>query len=125
CNFDTLTISTGGKIVRLGLPNMPNYNLGVMEKSGCDTIGTSAVNNINKNAIQLYPNPAHNYIYLKHAPQGIVQIHIADIYGKEVLYFNQQSTDVINISTLPSGLYFIIITQENAMLITQKLVVER
>ncbi|MBK6730271.1 MAG: T9SS type A sorting domain-containing protein [Bacteroidetes bacterium] len=124
CNFDTLTIDAGNEII-LGLPNMPNYNLGVMEKSGCDTIGTTAINTINNNAIQLYPNPAHNYIYLKQAPQGLVQIHIADIYGKEVLYVNQQSTDVINISTLPSGLYFITITQENAMLITQKLVVER
>ncbi|MBK7108997.1 MAG: T9SS type A sorting domain-containing protein [Bacteroidetes bacterium] len=125
CSLDPTSIWLGGKKATVSLPNMPNYNLGVMEKSGCDTIGTTAINTFINNAIQLYPNPAHNHIYLKQAPQGIVQIHIADIYGKEVLYFNQYSTDVINISTLPSGLYFITITQENAMLITQKLVVER
>ncbi|MBP7399853.1 MAG: T9SS type A sorting domain-containing protein [Chitinophagales bacterium] len=125
CNFDLLSVNIGSRIVTNALPNMPNYNLGVMEKSGCDTIGTTAINTININALQLYPNPAHNYIYLKQAPSGMVQIHIVDIYGKEVLHFNQQSTDVINISTLPSGLYFITIAQENAMLITQKLVVER
>ncbi|MBP7400747.1 MAG: T9SS type A sorting domain-containing protein [Chitinophagales bacterium] len=125
CDFDTLTVNTGGRTIEIGLPNMPNYNLGVMEKSGCDTIGNTAVNTINKNAIQLYPNPAHNYIYLKQAPLGIVQIHIADIYGKELLYVNQNGADIINISSLSSGLYFITITQENEMLITQKLVVER
>lgn len=125
CNFDTLTVNTGGRTIELGLPNMPNYNLGVMEKSGCDTIGTTAINNITNNTIQLYPNPAHSYVYMKQAPQGIVQIHVTDIYGKEVLYVNQNGADIINISSLSSGLYFITITQENEMLITQKLVVER
>src|SRR5436190_1341273 len=37
CDFDTNSISLGTRRVFGGLPNMPNYNLGPLVGSGCDT----------------------------------------------------------------------------------------
>lgn len=38
CDFDTLTIDLMGHRDKASLPNMPNYNLGPLIGSGCDTI---------------------------------------------------------------------------------------
>ncbi len=41
CDFDTLTISLNNHIASNALPNMPNYNLGALAGSECDTLGTA------------------------------------------------------------------------------------
>jgi hypothetical protein len=90
CDFDTSTIWLGGKRATYALPNMPNYNLGALEGSECDTLAT-AVNNLPEihNEIIIYPNPATNYFLIKQSSSvaEFFRLTITDVLGRNVLDF--------------------------------------
>lgn len=58
--------------------------------------------------MQLYPNPAANYIFLKNAPEGDLSAAIYSVTGSQVLNICL-GADVrqIEISCLPKGLYLL------------------
>jgi Secretion system C-terminal sorting domain len=89
-------------------PNMPNYELGVLAGSPCDTIRAQVA------AWQLYPNPAHTIIQLKvpNSSNGqVVAIQIHDMLGKLVaikdITVNYEHEARINIAHLAQGLYYL------------------
>lgn len=130
CDFDTNTVSIFPRRVQeLGLPNMPNYNLGALSGSGCDTLGVSVTNIETQNEeIRIYPNPAGDYFYIDGNIAGDVsfdiKVYAAD--GKEKLSFdNVHLMQALNISTLVSGIYQVQVmksdkTKEVIKLITLK-----
>jgi len=68
--------------------------------------------NINENKknieIIIYPNPASGFIKIKNINEGLINncwIEIFDVYGKMVL--RQKYEDIINISALRAGYYFV------------------
>jgi hypothetical protein len=89
-------------------PNMPNYGLGVLVGSACDTI------RLQPNVWVLYPNPAIDEVKLK-VPNSlngdIVQIGIFDMLGKLIVQsiraINYEHEAIINTSNLANGLYIL------------------
>ena len=59
CEFALNSLYLNGGRTYLGLPNMPNYNLGRLIGSPCDTLQTvSLEENKNENLINIFPNPS-------------------------------------------------------------------
>lgn len=73
-------------------------------------------NELNKQNIKIYPNPASNNIFIHSSfNKDIREVRITDISGKVFKTFNFQNEDVININIEPiaSGIYFLQIKYSN------------
>jgi len=108
CNFHHNSFYLGGHHAFFGLPNMPNYNLGALMGSSCDTVSgiKSATNQ--KAIIEIYPNPATTTINIECDSKQNLNLSIFNIVGECLLQRDfSSSKEEINISNLPSGLYFI------------------
>lgn len=128
CNLDTNNIYLGGRRTLYGLPNLPNYNLGALAGSECDTIIEVAIDNIEiqKVAVNIYPNPANNFI--------IIDSHITEYSGISLEIINMNGIKVkeiyitspsqkINTDKLSSGLYNLIIKQQGNNIFNTKLTI--
>ena len=63
CDFQPWSFYLGGKRTYWGLPNNPDYDLGPLDGSACDTlVGVSIINDKNEFEIKIFPNPANNNI---------------------------------------------------------------
>ncbi len=71
---------------------------------------------INSQDISIYPNPSDNNIHIKNMEVNN-SVHIFDLVGKQLL---QSQEPEINISELPSGIYQIIIVDENNITVANK-----
>ncbi|MBK8487329.1 MAG: T9SS type A sorting domain-containing protein [Chitinophagales bacterium] len=124
CDFDTNTVSLGDRRVIYGLPNMPNYNLGALTGSECDTL-TSVIQSIESNTISIYPNPANEYIIISGDinANDLLKIYSAD--GRVVLQEKIYTTNTkVDISKLPSGVYVIQIIEDGWVKYSEKLLKE-
>jgi len=83
------------------------------------TLGSlqTGTSEIARNTIQLYPNPATNYIHLSNLT-GECKILIKDIAGKTVLSTITDQSQ-LNISSLSKGVYFIQIIDVNGEIIAK------
>ena len=85
---------------------------------------------IDENGLSLYPNPAHNYVEVlfNTDKNANAELTLTDIIGKN-LYSQKLTTHegrnsyVINLKTLPSGIYLISLTNESNKF-TKRLVIE-
>lgn len=118
CDVDTNSISLDGRRTILGLPNFPNYSLGALTGSGCDTL-TATYSIENNNTFSIYPNPAKTFINITSHLTSYAYTK-AEIYNtagakvKEVLL--NSPVQEISIETLPCGIYALCIKQkENAV----------
>lgn len=73
--------------------------------------------------IKAYPNPAHNAVTLDFTTQKslLLQISLFDIYGKQIqpteqLNINGNIVHTVNVSAIPSGNYFIHLTNTDGKL---------
>jgi hypothetical protein len=78
------------------------------------------------NQISVYPNPANNELRITNYELRITAVEIFDFLGRrQCLNFAQQpkaeDTMVINISNLPNGIYFVMITTEQER-VTKKVI---
>ena len=110
-----------------GLPNMPNYNLGPLIGSSCDTTG---INGVAKAPPQLsiYPNPAQNTATIEWPPTAgeDTRLAIYDTVGNPV--YNLKTAGAtgrtqIDISTLPNGLYVVKLYMANGGVVSGKMCV--
>lgn len=128
CDFDTNTISLGDKRVLFGLPNMPNYSLGVLIGSGCDTLTEITDVESQQNNINIYPNPVST---------SITVISNLNSYDKAtVIIYNIQGVKVktidlssgkqeVNITGLPDGIYTVNIRNNTGNIYNTKLVITK
>lgn len=64
--------------------------------------------------MNVYPNPAHEFVYIQTTQSGIYDIKIMNLSGQVVNQGKWNGSHfVINIENLPSGLYFVNIQSEN------------
>jgi hypothetical protein len=115
------------------IPNFPNYRLGPIDGSPCDTLGIDNLTNINDKLdnntepVQLYPNPATDYITLV-IPRITKQWQFAlfDIQGREVLHVNSRGAfRSLDVSQLAAGLYLWKLVYEDGKEERGKLVLQR
>ena len=110
-------------------PNFPNYQLGKLEGSPCDTLfsGVEHASNIHK-GLSLVPNPAADRVEVNYSLEEKALLTITDMYGKAVLrqmlypYFTSR---IIYTSHLPEGMYQVTLMQGNHIIATEKLVLQR
>lgn len=122
CNFTPYSFYLGGKRTYFGLPNNPDYNLGPVIGSGCDTL--TAINEQSQQIVvsNLFPNPNNgsfsvNY-FLPNGKAGLLQVF--SITGQLVYqiplsvysYFKY-----IELQNLPAGVYALRITSGEKTLV--------
>ena len=87
-------------------PNMPNYSLGALKGSPCDTIGK-----LQNQTMVVYPNPASNYlqVYFPQAMNSNVELALYDMLGQRVYSWNKTLNSkqevVLSLPKLSVGLY--------------------
>jgi hypothetical protein len=115
CNVNFNQVYMNGRRALAGLPNMPNYNLGPVDGSICDTLGL----NVSRNTLEpsplplpsIYPNPSggQGAVLIIPQPQLTNGIIIYDATGK-LIWEIQSDSDTINLPNhLPSGLYRVVV----------------
>lgn len=130
CNFDTLTIPLISGRCTIALPNMPNYNLGPLAGSECDTLQIEVNNILPNEAFLIYPNPASDNIYFKFSdnnlsPININNITISDATGRTVKVISNLEDNSIYVGDLQVGLYIVHIMTTNNNSFLSKLIIEK
>ena len=110
-------------------PASPSGNVGADDYLIVDQIKVSAPNYVNTlsiddfaddNSLNIYPNPADNFVILQNAKVGD-KLELFDVVGKKVKSFNVESeSQQLNISELKTGLYFARSNQVEAIKIIKK-----
>ena len=72
-------------------------------------LGVAGLNDNEFNNVEMYPNPANDYLSFDTNSSENIDVQIFDILGKSVLRL-EKVINSINISELKSGIYFVQIT---------------
>jgi hypothetical protein len=123
CNFTPFSFYLGGKRTYWGLPNNPDYELGPLAGSVCDTIvGVSEPDPPPKDGLLVFPNPVTDVLYFNpHTSTGSVTGNfISDhiIYNSigEIVLTLPSHQRKVDVSHLPAGLYFLKVTTKDKVL---------
>jgi hypothetical protein len=71
------------------------------------------------NNVDIYPNPVKSLLYFD---KEIQKVTVTDLTGK--IFSVQNTVDQVDLSTLQSGIYLIVIEQENGIQVTKKVIKE-
>lgn len=127
CDFVPLSFYLLGHTEDSGLPNSPNYNLGSLLTSPCDTLATN-ISKINlAKTISLYPNPFTNEvtISMKNFERNNYNLEVYDIRGKEVCRYSlKASSTSLDLGYLQNGMYLYQVKKENEVVWREKIVKE-
>jgi hypothetical protein len=128
CNFTYHSDTIKGSLAVNGIPNMPNYHLGALIGSACDTI--TAINEVNTTYTNAYffPNPASDYakLFLNFATQETGELQLYDLRGRVVLNYSiipDKAVQEINLKSVNSGTYLYSFQTANGFHNTGRLVV--
>jgi hypothetical protein len=111
CAFDTFGVALGVNMQTLGLPPQPNYALGALEGSGCDTLGStsSAGGQAPATDWRIYPNPAHDHVWIAGMQAGSAWM-LVDVLGRPRRSGVSGSDRVsVDLRGLPHGSYGILV----------------
>jgi hypothetical protein len=116
CNFTPYSVYLGGRRSFYSLPNMPNYNLGALAGSPCDTLTGINQATVSNHVFEIFPSPVTEYFTIKKSAtensENVFNIKIFDSSGKLVYEDNEYIVDTkINCSEFHSGLYAVSITR--------------
>ncbi|NTW32543.1 MAG: T9SS type A sorting domain-containing protein [Bacteroidetes bacterium] len=104
-------------------PTYYSYNEYRIEPRDANDVQISTgINEFKQAAISVYPNPATSNIYINNI-SGVNIIKISNILGETIQNINisGNNTDV-NVNSLPNGLYFITLLNDNGIVATKKFV---
>jgi hypothetical protein len=125
CNFaphSYLLTSTG---YTYNIPSFPNYDLGTLEDSPCDTIVTipTGLQPPNSSSFRISPNPTTTWLNIVYETSADGLFELFDINGKRVAatslyhYFKNR---LIDVSNLPAGVYLATVTQNGKQVWNEK-----
>jgi hypothetical protein len=94
-------------------PNHPNYFLGKMENSVCDTLlnltPSFSIRDGVEVVLQVFPNPVNDVLSVSYTPSPQTQVlELLDVHGKVLLLQKLppwSQTQTVDVSKLPAGLY--------------------
>ena len=91
------------------VPYYPNYYLGSLGGSTCDTLTATINVEKEKEVVRVSPNPASDKIRLDYSVKGDAIFYLTDVSGKivfqNILKMNNKTMQII-IDKLPSGFYY-------------------
>lgn len=104
---DTNAVYLEGKKTVVALPNMPNYSLGALQGSECDTLSTAIQPTVipEKNVFSVFPNPASDYLQIETNLMEELKVIIRDSKGSVCLTAIVYGSAQMNVRLLPSGIY--------------------
>ncbi len=123
CGFDTFGLyleglpSTGG----VGsLPNFPNYDLGPLIGSPCDTLSPL---DITQTSIPVFPQGTTTWSVIPTISEGLFTIQgsangtvmVYDLYGREVFRKPLTNAPSFDLSTYPPGLYWVTVQSDHGI----------
>lgn len=117
-----VSLSADGKTVGIGAPY--NDGTGILNSGHVrvyDISSTLKSNHFISNEIAVYPNPVKNDLYIN-LGQDIV-LEKVDLYNNLGQFINSYTKNVINLSSLVSGIYFAEIYTDSGK-ITKKIIIE-
>ncbi len=114
------TVSTHPKLVIEYLPNVSNARTGKTKTKQLTSDGT---NYLPYTPTTLYPNPALDRLHVGLTGKQVASVYILDLTGRVVLEEQLKSTGVLDIRSLPDGLYLVKV-QQGARIETQKLLIK-
>jgi len=131
CNFTQHSVKLIGPN-SFSLPTFPNYRLGPLIGSGCDTLSTSinSVEDIPK--ISVYPNPVSSTLSIelnnklsheKSFKLSVYQLSGKEIYKGEIPAFAYIHN--VDVSAWPAGMYYFSVTDERYRSFNGKFIVVR
>jgi hypothetical protein len=115
CNFTAYSFYLGGKRTYWGLPNNPDYDMGPLNGSPCDTInGIKEVELSAKNRITIYPNPvfSEDLTLSYNTLTESATVSIFNIDCKEIARYSlaqRSSEQQLKLPKLASGMYFVVL----------------
>ncbi|MDD4148631.1 MAG: YCF48-related protein [Bacteroidales bacterium] len=136
--YEGLSVTGTSKIIDGLLPETTySYKLKSQNEHGVSefsntisviTLQTVKVENIESLSLSIYPNPASQEIIIQSGNETLNAISIIDLQGKTLinlrLTINPNESQVIDISTITKGCYFVIATCDNGGRKTTKLIIE-
>ena len=99
------------------IPNHPNYRLGALKGSPCDTIHNVGVQDIEHNQVVLVaPNPSNGYLKVSWNSTKTMNVVLSDILGRELIHQNlAESNEVLlDVSNISNGIYNISVTSTDS-----------
>ena len=107
-----------------GIPNHPNYRLGALKGSPCDSLGIVAVQELKEENFKVYPNPASDILNIElPLSMSSATILLRDIQGRLLKSIAAKGATQIDISDLYNGLIFVEIWSENRRIATKKVII--
>ncbi|HMG15901.1 MAG TPA: T9SS type A sorting domain-containing protein, partial [Saprospiraceae bacterium] len=131
CNFTQHSVQLIGPN-SFSLPNFPNYRLGPLIGSGCDTLATSvsSVEEIPK--ISVYPNPVSSTLSIelnnKLNHEKTFKVAVYQLSGKEIYKGDIPAFAYIHnvdVSSWPAGMYYFSVTDDRFRSYEGKFIVVR
>jgi hypothetical protein len=112
----------------ISLPNYPNYRLGALGGSPCDSLITSTLEaEVETSQMKLRPNPVSSTLTITFDYKGVEKIRLSSILGEQVLeakVSNSSQELEIDVSHLPAGVYFCtLFTKKNTQIMSEKVMV--
>ncbi|MDP2175675.1 MAG: T9SS type A sorting domain-containing protein [Bacteroidota bacterium] len=125
--FSQKTISVCEKDDKTIFQNNNHYNIWKnlnycdeqVVKKYIDTIRSTSFNEINIQAIKIYPNPANQFLNITSSNHSLVLVEIKNHLGQMV--YNGTYTPQIDISLFKNGIYFLFLKDELGMIYKHKL----
>ena len=109
CDFVADEFDLGGKRARVGLPNSPNYNLGPLVGSPCDTLFNSVQTTCSsKDEVSVFPNPANEQVIVtvNSRSSNNNKFLLYDLYGNVKLSYSLSTvTNAVSLQNLAAGVY--------------------
>lgn len=110
------------------LPSPPNYRLGRLLGSPCDTLEWTGTRDLEKESISVYPNPASSAVRLRFgdADRQYDRIELRSLTGallKELLVSGQEPDLVLSLKGIAPGSYLVQAYREGALCANHRLVV--
>ncbi len=109
------------------IPSFPNYDLGPLIGSPCDTLFLSNSQTLNSNAsFRISLNPVSDWLNIIYSTEEDGVLSLLDINGKKVAetsLFHYFKNRLLNVSQLPAGVYLAVVTQNGEKMWSEKVVV--
>jgi len=132
CNYQPFSFYLGGKRTYLGLPNNPDYDLGALTGSVCDTLTnlTPDPSPLGEGSIKVFPNPAKEKVRFEYSEpvSENSQIEVYDNLGvmvKKIILTKGSISTTFSINDLPPGVYSCRVSINNVFKQVDKLTIIR
>ncbi|MCB9021378.1 MAG: hypothetical protein H6548_04595 [Chitinophagales bacterium] len=117
-NYLQLATEPGGMRTLGGLPNMPNYALGALAGSPCDTLNeTNSVAEVTSPPFKGYPNPVQDHLHIDNPLPTTCQAVVYNAMGQEVERFDLDPGGQAHATGWwPVGFYSLVLQQPDGTL---------